>query len=324
MIDLTPQVDISVTKTDGVTSVAPGSPTTYTMIVSNAGPSSATGVRVTDALPVGAVSGTWTCTAGTGGTCTTPSGTFPIDTTVDFAGGTPGGQVTFSATLQTSPAAVGSLTNTVSADAPAGVTDTNSGNNQATDVDTLTPQSDVSVTKTDGLTSIAAGQSLTYTITVSSGGPSVINPVAVDDDLPAGLTATTWTCAASSGSSCAAGSGSGSIHSSVNLLVGGSATYTVTGTVLAQLPRQPLQHRDGDAPRWRDRSHTCQQHRDRRHHRGRRDRSVGDEDRWSNDRRPRDVDDLHDRRQQRRSVDGDRRSRHGHVQCSVDERDVDV
>ena len=45
MIDLTPQVDISVTKTDGVTSVAAGSPTTYTMIVSNAGPSSATGVR---------------------------------------------------------------------------------------------------------------------------------------------------------------------------------------------------------------------------------------------------------------------------------------
>ena len=139
--------------------------------------------------------------------------------------------MTFTATLQTSPAAVGSLTNTVSADAPAGVTDTNSGNNQATDVDTITPQSDVSVTKTDGLTSIAAGELLEYTITVSSGGPSVINPVAVDDDLPAGLTATTWTCTASSGSSCAAGSGSGSIHSSVNLLVGGSATYTVTGTV---------------------------------------------------------------------------------------------
>ena len=84
----------------------------------------------------------------------------PIDTTVDFVGGTPGGQVTFSATLQTSPTAAGSLTNTVSADAPAGVTETNSANNQATDVDTLTPQSDVSVTKTDGLTSIAAGQPL--------------------------------------------------------------------------------------------------------------------------------------------------------------------
>ena len=93
VIDLTPQVDISVTKTDGVTSVAPGSPTTYTMIVSNAGPSSASGVRVTDALPEGAVSGTWTCTAGVGGTCATASGTFPIDTTVDFAGGTPGGEV---------------------------------------------------------------------------------------------------------------------------------------------------------------------------------------------------------------------------------------
>ena len=230
VIDLTPEVDISVTKTDGVTSVAPGDSTTYTMIVSNAGPSSATDVRVTGAA----------CRRrqrdvdmhrGHGRDVRCGEWDLPDRHDGRLRGRDPGRPGVILGNAADESHGGGSLTNTVSADAPADVTETNSANNQATDVDTLTPQSDVSVTKTDGLTSIAAGHSLPYTITVSSGGPSEIDPVAVDDDLPAGLTATTWTCAASSGSSCTAGSGVGSIHSSVDLLVGGSATYTVAGTV---------------------------------------------------------------------------------------------
>ena len=41
---VTGPADVSVTKTDGVTSVVPGTSTTYTITVSNSGPSTATSV----------------------------------------------------------------------------------------------------------------------------------------------------------------------------------------------------------------------------------------------------------------------------------------
>jgi hypothetical protein len=50
----------------------------------------------------------------------------------------------------------------------------------------------------------------------------------VTDPVPVALTGVTWTCVASSGSSCPA-SGSGSINASVNLLNGGTATFTLRG-----------------------------------------------------------------------------------------------
>src|SRR5207249_7653690 len=57
--NLTPQVDVSVTKDDGVTSVIPGRSTTYTIVVSNSGPSTATNVAVSDPLPVGVTGASW-------------------------------------------------------------------------------------------------------------------------------------------------------------------------------------------------------------------------------------------------------------------------
>ena len=54
----------------------------------------------------------------------------------------------------------------------------------------------------------------------------------VADTVPAAITSLAWTCVASAGSSCPA-SGSGNIGALVNLLVGGTATFTLTGTVSA-------------------------------------------------------------------------------------------
>ena len=58
---------------------------------------------------------------------------------------------------------------------PAGVTDTNPGNNSATDTDTLTAQADLSITKTDGVVAIAQGGSTTYIIVVANSGPSAVD-----------------------------------------------------------------------------------------------------------------------------------------------------
>lgn len=89
---------------------------------------------------------------------------------------------------------------------------------------------DVSITKTDGITSVAAGGSLTYTITVSNAGPDTASGTTVSDTLPASLTNAVWTCVGNAGGICTP-SGVGSINDSINLAVGGSVTYTLNATV---------------------------------------------------------------------------------------------
>ena len=74
-------------------------------------------------------------------------------------------------------------------------------NNTATDTDTLTPEADLSVTKTDGQTAAVPGQAVTYTIVVSNVGPSSVTGATVTDALSASLVNATWTCSASAGSS---------------------------------------------------------------------------------------------------------------------------
>jgi uncharacterized repeat protein (TIGR01451 family) len=222
-----PRVNLSVTKTDGSASAVPGTNVTYTIVAANAGPSTATSAAITDPLPSGASSGTWSCVANSGGTCAAASGAMPMSTTATLASA---GSVTYTVIVAVSSTATGSLANSVTISAPAGVVETNSANNVATDTDTLTPTADVSISKTDGLGSINAGTALTYTVVASNAGPSAITSATVTDTMPASLTGVTWTCAASAGSSCPA-SGSGSIAASVNILSGGSVTFSVNATV---------------------------------------------------------------------------------------------
>src|SRR5436309_345821 len=79
--------------------------------------------------------------------------------------------------------------------------DTNGANNSATDTDNLTPQNDVSVTKTDSdggssitpsTGAVVPGTSFSYTITVSNSGPSTATNVSVSDAVPSGLTSFIW------------------------------------------------------------------------------------------------------------------------------------
>src|SRR5439155_248482 len=177
---LTPQNDVSVTKTDGVTSVIPGPSTTYTIVVSNSGPSTATSVAVSDPLPAGVTSFSWS-----GNGHTNVAGAIS-DTIASLA---PGASVTYTVVASVSPSATGSLVNTVTVTA---ANDTNTGNNTATDTDTLTPHNDVGVTKTDGVASVVPGTSTTYTVVVSNAGPSTATAVAVSDPLPAGVTSFSW------------------------------------------------------------------------------------------------------------------------------------
>ena len=88
---------------------------------------------------------------------------------------------------------------------------------------------DVTVTKDDGVVVVDAGGTVTYTIIVSNAGPDAVAPT-VTDPMPAELASMEWTCAAA-GSAGAFGAGTGSLEDFPNLPIGGSVTYTVTGTV---------------------------------------------------------------------------------------------
>jgi uncharacterized repeat protein (TIGR01451 family) len=92
------------------------------------------------------------------------------------------------------------------------------------------PEADLAVTKSDGQTTAVPGQPLTYTIMVSNAGFAPVAGATVTDVAPTALLGATWTCSASPGSACT-GSGAGSIDDTVDLLVGGTATYLLTGTV---------------------------------------------------------------------------------------------
>jgi uncharacterized repeat protein (TIGR01451 family) len=221
---LSPQADLAITKTDGVTGATPGGSDTYTITASNAGPSDADGAEVEDTFPA-SLTGTWTCVGADGGTCTA-AGSGDIDASVDLPSG---GSVTYTVDADVSPSATGTLSNTATVTAPAGVTDPAPGNNSATDSDTLTPQADLAITKTDGVTGATPGGSVTYTITASNSGPSDADGATVADTFPAALTAT-WTCVGADGGTCTA-AGSGNINDTVDLPSGGSVTYTASATI---------------------------------------------------------------------------------------------
>lgn len=88
------------------------------------------------------------------------------------------------------------------------------------------PAADLAITVSDGVaTAVPGGAPVIYTIQVSNAGPDAVEGATVTDDFPAGL-GCSWTCAASPGSSC--GAGSGGLSDSIDLLAGGTATYTAT------------------------------------------------------------------------------------------------
>src|SRR5205085_63086 len=90
-----------------------------------------------------------------------------------------GQSITLTVTGTVDPTATGNQSNTATVTAPPGATDPTPGNDSATDTDTLTPQADLSVSKTDGKTSAVPGTSDTYTITVTNNGPSTLSSLTV-------------------------------------------------------------------------------------------------------------------------------------------------
>lgn len=229
--------DLSITKTNNATSLVPGAPVTYTLEVRNHGPSHASEALVSDDFPPELLNVSWTCTATTGSSCAPgAAGNGDLARTVSIAAG---GTVTYTVTAQVDPAATGSLSNTATVTAPAGVPDPVTGNDTATDTDPLTPTADVGVALTSPAPDAVPGTDVTYRLVVSNPGPSRATAVTVHDDFPAELANVVWSCQPSGGAVCTAGGVGDLVDTLPSLPPGASATYTAIGR-LSPSAAQPL------------------------------------------------------------------------------------
>lgn len=229
--DVLAQANLKITDTDGVSSVGPGSSDTYTIVVSNSGPSSASNVTVVDNLSSQGFTnlsspnlpGGVTFSSSTLG-WTLASLASGQSVTLELSGTVP--------SAATGSTYVNSVTSSAS-DAPTV---------SATDTDSLGPLGDVTITLSDndggssvGPTtgSAVAGASITYTIVAANTGPSTVtgaetyNPLGVIRD----FSSDSYTATGSGGATGFTPSGSGSIDDIVTIPAGGSITYTVVAVI---------------------------------------------------------------------------------------------
>lgn len=204
-------VDLQVTKTGAPTSVVAGQTVTYTMTVTNDGPSNGTAVSLSDNIPDGiqviSVAGTVGTTAIASGSITIPASA--SDTTAANADNvviaigslvpnvsststpTTGSSATITLIGRVLPSTRGSITN--SATATSSDTLINTTDDTATATTTITATSGLTITKVDSPDPVVAGSTLTYTIDVTNGGPSDATSVVLTDNIPDGIRITSVT-----------------------------------------------------------------------------------------------------------------------------------
>ncbi len=165
--------DLAIIKTDAPDPQAAGAPVSYTLTITNNGPSTATGVTITDPLPAGT-----TLLAASPG-CTETAGvlTCAIGTLA------PGASTAVGVTISTPPVA-GTINNvaTVAANEP----DPVPGNNTEPETTVLVAVADVRIAK-NGPASATPGSTVSYTLVITNDGPSQADNVTVVDPTPLGL-----------------------------------------------------------------------------------------------------------------------------------------
>lgn len=170
------EADLSVTKTSSPDPVIVNQDLTYTITVTNLGPDPVTDAEVVDTLPAGV-----TFVSATPGGCSHDTGV------VTCAIGAMSVGQTVVITIVVTPTATGEVVNNVTVDS--GLDDPNTDNNsdtETTDVEDEPESADLSVTKVGSPNPVAVNQQLTYTVTVSNGGPDAAVNVVLTDTLPAG------------------------------------------------------------------------------------------------------------------------------------------
>ncbi|MBO9625975.1 MAG: DUF11 domain-containing protein, partial [Microbacterium sp.] len=184
-IEGTPSADLSIVKTASANPAPSNGPITYTIVVTNNGPSPAVGATVSDTLPA-ALKNPTTSTAG----CTLTAGQ------LSCAAGTLAVGATFTATVSgtVDPAAIGTLSNT--ATTTSSTPDPNPANNTSTVEVPIAGTPAVELVKkatgptdTNGNGRIDAGDRVSYTFTIRNTGNVTLTGATITDPMLGGAVA---------------------------------------------------------------------------------------------------------------------------------------
>jgi uncharacterized repeat protein (TIGR01451 family)/gliding motility-associated-like protein len=206
----TNQADLRITKVGSPDPVVAGEIISYTITLTNDGPSLASTIEVEDILPA---SLTLVSATTSKGSWASPLWTIETMAVAETA------TLTIDATLNSN--ATSTVSNTASVSSS--TIDPNVDNNIATEATSIDTSADLSIMKTASPEPAIAGELLTYTIVIENNGPSNATNVSVIDILPSELTFVSATSST--------GSWSADTWSPGNLAAGNQATLTLVTRV---------------------------------------------------------------------------------------------
>jgi uncharacterized repeat protein (TIGR01451 family) len=226
MTNVIRQIDLAVTKSDSPDPVIAGNVITYTINFSNNGPSDASNVTVTDAVPANTTFLSAMVTTGSGWSTNTAG---PIVFSKAAVGA--GESAVFTITVKVNSDTANGATINNSVTAAATETDTNSSNNTATASTSVITRADLVVLKSDSPDPVSAGTNLTYTINFNNAGPSDAQTVTVSDAVPAGTSLVSATV--TTGTGWAVNTAGPIVFSKATVAAGESAVFTIVVSVPA-------------------------------------------------------------------------------------------
>lgn len=211
---------VSITDSPDPITLGSGQNINYTIIVNNDGPSSATGVVLTNTLPAGV---DFVSVTTTSGSCSHSGGVVTCNL----------GNVSDTATINiiARPTVPGTFTNTVSV--TGNEQDPNTNDNTASTTTTVNPQPNpistdlrLTVFQSPGIITLGSGQNIIYSIFVDNDGPSPATGVVVTSRLSSGLN---FVSASTNGGSCSFSSGV--VTCNIGNLVGGTSIFITASPI---------------------------------------------------------------------------------------------
>jgi uncharacterized repeat protein (TIGR01451 family) len=248
------QADLALSTVSTPTPVIAGNNINYTQTITNNGPAAASTVSFVEAIPTGttfvsvSAPAGWTCTTTTSVTCTdsslAASASANILVTVNVPVNTAASTITANSSVSSSV-----------------TTDPNLGNNSTTVTTPVVDKCDLTVTNSGLPNPVTAGNNITYTQTVSNGGPSSCSTGTFTEATPANTTFVsvavvntgggTWTCPNAGPVSCTdptVAPGSTATITAVYKVTAGTAAGTIiTDTATAASATQDTNVSDNSA-----------------------------------------------------------------------------